>query len=115
MLEVTIPQLMSRLPQDELELKAEQVTGGVFDLISNNPFQSGASEGKREGTAISMKFCRSLLLSREHGLSCHQFVVNFYGKLNRPVPLTVGNIATHSHIINVQDEILSVHQALNPI
>ena len=45
MLTERIPTLMSLLPTEELELNTEDISGGVFDLMSNSPFSSGASEG----------------------------------------------------------------------
>lgn len=45
MLTERIPTLMSMLPTEELELNTEDISGGVFDLMSNSPFSSGASEG----------------------------------------------------------------------
>jgi len=49
MLTERIPTLMSMLPTEELELNTEDISGGVFDLMSNSPFSSGASEGINEG------------------------------------------------------------------
>ena len=45
MLSERIPPLMSMLPAENLELNTDDITGGLFDLIDSNPFQSGASEG----------------------------------------------------------------------
>jgi len=45
MLNKKIPPLMSMLPNESLQLNTEDVSGGVFDLMENNPFQSGATEG----------------------------------------------------------------------
>ena len=45
MLTERIPTLMSMLPTEDLELSTEDISGGVFDLMSNSPFSSGASEG----------------------------------------------------------------------
>lgn len=46
MLSVQVPKLMTMLPQDELMLNRDSVTGGVFDLMSDDLFRQGSSEGK---------------------------------------------------------------------
>ena len=56
MLTERIPTLMSMLPTEELELNTEDISGGVFDLMSNSPFSSGASEGLYYSLWLPMGF-----------------------------------------------------------
>lgn len=45
MLSVQVPKLMTMLPQDELKLSKTDVSGGIFDLMSDDLFRQGSSEG----------------------------------------------------------------------
>lgn len=44
MLSDYIPQLLSHLPEDVIQLRAEPVAGGVFDLMDNSIFSQSGGE-----------------------------------------------------------------------
>lgn len=82
MLTQRVPHLMSILPTESLALNTDDISGGVFDLIDNNPFQSGAGEGMY---AVRVDLGRSLLLSCALRVQVHCSVANVLSIAGRPM------------------------------